>query len=242
MKTLPNQISAAVLRDLADPSETHAVRVVMLKTSSPTQYRYRGVRRQYIFERDGTLGMHILDIPVSLWMQEVPSERYRDNHSLAHDLQSRQMVNAPFLTLVVPWKTGEVTSEVLASGEAKPAPDFIGPLRELLVKVEAPPFMLDAVDLAKGDDNSALVEFVKTFSDALDDADTQEASGEADVPSSSAPEAETPEHDPAHKSPKSEPSQSPAAIRMREQRARKKAENNAAKKVAKKVSRKTSRK
>lgn len=191
MIPLPFIISAAWIRSLPPTGDTHAVRMIMLTTSGPTTYTLRGIKRKYLLDRDGVTGRHILDIPVSIWSQGLPSERYHDNTSIAHDLQSKPHPLCPFVTVVVPWNGG---GEALETQK----PDFFTPLRDLLIHTDAPPYVIEALDLARGEDNSALVEYVKREIDRFENEEQ--------------PDPATPK--------KSDPS---AAKRMREKRARDKA-------------------
>lgn len=115
--TIPPLVSATVLRDLAPSDEKQAVRLVLAENRGSTQFRFRGITRTYIFTRDNLMGAHTLDVPLSIWMQDVPQDSYRQNHSIAHDVFGRNLV--PVIPLIVPWG---------AAAEAdKPAPEPVPP-------------------------------------------------------------------------------------------------------------------
>lgn len=156
---LPNIITAAALR-VIPTADTHAVRVILLSSASATQYTMRGIGRRkgkYLLERDAATGKHILDIPVSLWNQEIPTGRYHDNNSIAHDLLAKPQPLMPFVTMIVPW-SGTATSKPASA-------DFFTPLRDLLVKLVPPPIVQHALTLAETGDNAALVAFVNSVSE-----------------------------------------------------------------------------
>lgn len=226
---LPAIISASALR--AIPTEdTHAVRIILLNSTGSTQYTLRGVGRRkgkYILEKDGTSGRHVLDIPVSIWNQDIPQGRYQDNTSIAHDLLAKPQPLIPFVTMIVPWN-GARSKAADAS-----APDFFTPLRDLLVKLVPPPVVQHALNLAATGDIEALKAFVDSVSDdhavalprfpgdGIEDAPQETSTAEDDA---TAPEGSGLENIPDSASPKTETA---AAKRMREKRARDKAKREA---------------
>jgi hypothetical protein len=205
---LPATINAKILRELAAPNETHAVRVVCLRTSGPTQFRFRGIKRQYLFERDGVSGMHVLDVPQSLWMDGVSAGAYRPNLSIAHDMQARPLPMVPLLTLLVPWGPAKADAGAPPASDAAPvtpSPDLFPPLRELLTKLGAPGILFDALHVLE---HEGIGNF-QSFVDCLPDDGVIVGSPEVAAPAKAAqpsPAIET-----------------PAAKRMREKRARDKA-------------------
>lgn len=104
---LPPILSASVLRNLAAPKETHAMRVTLLNANGPSLYTLRGTGRRkgkYILARDGVSGRHTLDIPASVWNAGIPLGKYGDNPSVAHDLMSKPQPLTPFVVSLVPWQ------------------------------------------------------------------------------------------------------------------------------------------
>jgi hypothetical protein len=137
---LPNFLDRRTLASLAAPDETHAVRVIARKISSPVAYRHRGKARTYLFEKDGIIQAHVLDVPVSVWMRDVPGGPYRANASISEDLAPT--MNVPLTFQVIQW------------GEAKPAAPAAPPasattieeLREIAKVLGAPPVMIEAIE------------------------------------------------------------------------------------------------
>lgn len=219
---LPQTIDRREIAQLA-PSDSHAMRVIVRRVVNQAPYRVRGKMHHYLFEWDFQLQAHILDIPQSVWMHEFPeSGPYRDNRSIAHDLQgNRAPTDAPLVFLLVPW-SGYIANleetSAMPTHEAEPAllsaPDFIGPIRDMLVKLNAPDVVLAALDLATGASNAALLDYVASIPDTETEAE-QEAETEAEL----APIAATA----SQINPKTGLPYTPEALRMRKYRAGKKA-------------------
>jgi len=144
----PLQINKATLRGLASPEETHAMRIVLHDVSNSSPYRLRCNRRQYLFEKDGILGKHVLDIPASVWMAGVQPGRWRPNFSISEDLRTAN--NCPFSIQIIPWK----------GAQAVPAPaaqaDYLKPLRTLLSNLGAPEVVVKAFGLIDAGDLEGL--------------------------------------------------------------------------------------
>lgn len=83
---LPAQISKSTLAKLG-VNDTHAVRVILHDVHNPSPCRIRCRTRQYIFERNGALMAHALDIPMSVWMAGVGKGRFRDNRAVCDDFR-----------------------------------------------------------------------------------------------------------------------------------------------------------
>jgi hypothetical protein len=136
----PTFLDRRTLAKMAAPDETHCVRVILQKVSNSAPYTYRSALRRYLFERDGILGAHILDIPVSLWMAEIPtSGPYRKNASVSDDLKPTQAT--PFTIQVIPWKG--------AKAPAVANPDCLPLLREIVSSFNPPPAILTALQLTE---------------------------------------------------------------------------------------------
>jgi hypothetical protein len=130
---LPPIISKATLKGLAKPDETHIVRVIAHEANNGTAYRLRCRSREYRFERDGIVGKHILDIPVSLWMAGAPTGgRFRDNQSIAEDFRTAE--RCPYSVHVIP----------IGSTAAVQAESPVPALRKLLSGLGAPASVRDA--------------------------------------------------------------------------------------------------
>lgn len=138
---IPQLLSKSVIRNLPVPKDSHIVRVILHDANNPGPYRLHCRTRTYIFEVDGTVGKHVLDFPISLWM-EGSSERYRENKSIADDFRS-----ATF---------GKFTILVIASEQSKQfqstADQALPVLRNILSKLGAPDAVVEAFQMIeKGD-------------------------------------------------------------------------------------------
>lgn len=117
---LPNLLDNKALAKLAAPDETITVRVIIRQVFNNKPYRLRGRTRHYLADHDPKLNVHVLDVPASVWMKDFPTGTYKDNPSIAHDLQGNRMGAGmvPLLFCVIPWKGAEETKTA-----DKPAPD-----------------------------------------------------------------------------------------------------------------------
>lgn len=141
---LPKFVTQEVLNQLAAPTDRVMVRVVLRRIGNTAPYTVWGKKRRYVFRRDPELGAHVLDVPMSVWMWGFPDGPYRDNLSIAHDLQgNRAAVKAPLVFLVI--ESGAVAdAEAPQAGEA--SHESLLAFRELLVAMEAPELVLQAFD------------------------------------------------------------------------------------------------
>ena len=177
---LPTIITAEALKELAPPHETHAVRVLLHKVSNSGPYRFRCGKRQYVFTRDGFLGIHTLVVPLSLWMDGVPSGMYRDNPSISHDFKSG---NLPWTFQVIPLGSAAAA----AAGE-----DYLTPLRDLLSKLGAPDEVRQAFEIIEaGRPAASLREYLDSITAGVE-SPTIEQNEVPYRPVESQPEGETP--------------------------------------------------
>ena len=144
---IPNHITREVLATLAAPDETHAVRVVLSKVTSSVPYKLRSKLRSYVFEKDRELGVHVLDVPVSVWMCGINYRARRGEGAICQDLQPSMQL--PLTVLVIPW--GNATPATTAT-----APDVFPLVRQVAQKLEAPAIMRKAIDLAAAGDVDGL--------------------------------------------------------------------------------------
>ena len=145
---IPALLDRRTLSKMASPDETHCVRVILQKVSNPAPYTVRGRIRRYLFERNQQLCSHILDVPVSIWMAEVPNNGpHRQNPSVSDDLKPTMQL--PFTIQVIPW--GNATPATTAT-----APDVFPLVRQVAQKLEAPAIMRKAIDLAAAGDVDGL--------------------------------------------------------------------------------------
>lgn len=120
---IPAIISKNTLASLGK-TDTHAVRIVLHDVHNPSPSRIRCRNRQYIFERDGMLMAHALDIPMSVWMAGVGKGRFRDNRAVCDDFRD---VKQKFTVQIV-----EINAPVANTGNVLPE------LRRLLTALDAP--------------------------------------------------------------------------------------------------------
>jgi hypothetical protein len=168
---LPTTISRQSLAKLALPDESHAVRVILKKVANNAPYLVRGKARRYLFERNPDAKAHCLDIPVSLWMQDVNVfHGYRPGTSIPVDL--KPTITLPFMIHVVPWK-----------GAASPAPaaqgSALAQIRRLLAGFNPPPAVLAALDLADAGQVDALEAHVDKVLDLRANATPEETPAQA---------------------------------------------------------------
>lgn len=145
---IPRLVDNKILAALASPSDTLAVRVVVRRVSNLAPYRLHGKLRQYLAAYDRGLSAHCIDVPLSVWMADFPtSGAYRENSSIAHDLQgNRSQSMAPLVFLIVPFGNGAVLP--MAQDTGADAVRVLNALRTLSEALGAPPLMSEAFDLA----------------------------------------------------------------------------------------------
>ncbi|WP_234043556.1 hypothetical protein [Luteolibacter yonseiensis] len=225
---LPIEINQRVLNELASPQDRTAIRVICASVPNPSPYRLRGKRRQYVFERNNTIGAHILDIPASLWQHDIPRGPWRENLSLCHDMQTVMGVKVPLVFLIIPWGEGaQDTDTTAATGEGS---QMLELLRNFFTKLDAPPIVFEGLECLAHRGPEAFSEFVQAISPPTDDiVEAASRTGEASQPSAPSSPAPNILATPV----KRELSMDPAAVRMRKMRGRKsEAKKKAASKVA----------
>jgi hypothetical protein len=200
---LPSVLSKTVIDEIKSPADTHAVRVILHDVHSSVPYRLACNLRQYVFDKCGIAGRHILDIPVSLWMAGAETAPFRDNTSISEDFRTA--------------KHCRHSIQIVQIGASAPSADFLSPLRELLGTLGAPSCVNHALDLIAAQDHGALLSMVAQF--AAQHRASAEAPAEVATEQEGQPQAEAAEP-PADAPPRAE---SAAARRMREKRARDKA-------------------
>ncbi|MCE5310444.1 MAG: hypothetical protein LLG20_22635 [Acidobacteriales bacterium] len=148
------------MKGLAKPDETHVVRVIAHEANNSTVYRLRCRTREYRFERDGTVGRHILDIPVSVWMAGAPGGagggKFRDNQSIAEDFRTAE--RCPYSIHVLPIASSTAADAPKSSSGHLPA------LRRLLSNLGAPDEVRQAFALI---DAGGTPEELEKFTDSV---------------------------------------------------------------------------
>ena len=140
---IPHLVDNKALADLASPTDALCVRVVLRRVQNNAPYRLHGKLRIYLATYDRDLCAHVLDVPLSVWMHGFPATgAYRDNPSIAHDLQgNRSQGMSPLVFLVVPWKLAAapavaVPAASAASPPAAAAQDTPAPVKANLTAAE----------------------------------------------------------------------------------------------------------
>jgi hypothetical protein len=131
---IPRQISTASLHELASPNETHFVRLILHDVRNGSRYLLRCRSRDYFFLRDQEVGRHVLDIPLSVYMEGTGGTNWRDNKSISEDIRN---ANRSVTIQVLPYNPS--TDSPALVGE--PVAEYESPLPELkrlLTALEAP--------------------------------------------------------------------------------------------------------
>lgn len=175
---IPRIISKISLREITPPNETHIVRVVLHDVSNESRYTLRCRARSYIFERHSAIGRHVIDIPLSIWMEGVATgARWKDNVSIPEDIR-----NSPRSVSIHILPIDAQNSETSESGEDGELESAFTELHRLLGEFYAPAPVRECVKLVE---DGAPVEEVRSFVDrAVADLDN-------DSPESETPPADT---------------------------------------------------
>lgn len=160
---IPSLVTSRDLRLLAPEGETHAIRVILTRVSNAGDFRHRCGTRQYIFKRDCTLGAHVLIVPLSCYMQDSPTGRYRDNRSISHDLQP-SVSNGLIIQVIRIADDPEILVDPKDAPpvgvQPQPEGHKLALVRQLLVKLNAPEIVLEAIDAAIDGTTADLESFV----------------------------------------------------------------------------------
>lgn len=197
---IPRNISKISLREITPPNETHIVRVVLHDVSNESRYTLRCRARSYIFERHPAIGRHVIDIPLSIWMEGVTTgTRWKDNVSIPEDIR-----NSPRSVSIHILPIDAQNSETSESGEDGELESAFPELHRLLGEFGAPDAVRECVKLIE---DGAPVEEVRSFVDRsvadLDDETPESESG-------TLPENPAPESPPADTAPPQAPALTPA--------------------------------
>lgn len=220
--TIPRKITRATLSGLAAPNETHIVRIIIHDVSNESRYLLRCRSREYSFERCPRIGRHILDIPLSVYMEGANTKNWRDNTSIAEDIR---MANRSVTIQILPIAQAEVEVSNSAAPES-PLPE----LRRLLEILEAPEPVQQCLSMIENGDSA---EVVRAFVDEIGSAFESDQSDAPDG-SDSPPDAAPPAQEAASNEP---PSEAPAetAVETSAAKVSAPAPKPAAKKAAKKA-------
>lgn len=160
---IPKVLSKTTLRQITSPEETHAVRVVLHEAHNSGPYRLQCQQRTYIFEKNGTVGKHIIDIPVSIWMQGVGETRFAANRSVCDDFRTAKTV--PYTFQVIPLKESQPAIE----GKPSMADVALPLLRQLLSNMGAPDEVVKAFVCIDNGDVAGLKALLEHIPQPADD-------------------------------------------------------------------------
>lgn len=124
---LPKTVTNAILRSIAAPDELFQVRILVRNQTNHADYVIRGknrIARKYLAKYDESLRCHVLDVPLSVWMDGIAKGPYRDNDSVCHDVMgSRNVKLFPLVSLIVPFPGAEKRLEAFKAFEAGLVPE-----------------------------------------------------------------------------------------------------------------------
>lgn len=236
MKSIPTTIDSKTLAQLADPADTHAVRLIQRQVHNFSPYRINGKRYKYIFTHDSRIGAHVLDVPLSLWQGDVPKGTYRDNLSICHDIQgNRSITLPPIVCVLIPLKEGVVEFEKQAQ-QVDPMPAMLETLTGFLNDMDAPDEIMQAMAILSmpGVDaearKAALESHIGSVKTALSGNSPEFSIQGADgvIPDIDPPEEKEPSSPPPASKQSVEEKKRKAIERARKSRERKKAERESA--------------
>lgn len=161
---IPTLLDNRTLATLAAPDETMAMRVIVRAVHNSKPYRIRGRLRHYQAEHDPVLNVHVLDVPVSLWMKDFPTGTYVQNPSIAHDIQGNRIGAglSPLLFSIIPWPGAKPQESAAAAATAESNAAPLEAFRRLADVMGAPPVIMSSIDLLSsglpGDQVTAAIE------------------------------------------------------------------------------------
>lgn len=161
---IPNFLDRRTLAKMASENETHCIRVILGNTSNPAPYTVPCKYRRYLFERNGTIGAHVLDFPLSVWMDGTPKGRYGPNKSVSEDL--KPTARLPFTIQVIPWYGATPTEKE----DPQALRGAFSLLREIFTALNPPPVVFKALQHAENNEMEQLT--------ALSASSKEPASGE----------------------------------------------------------------
>jgi hypothetical protein len=166
---IPQLVSKSSLQAIDTSKDTHAVRVVLHDANNPGAFRLECHGRTYLFERNGEIGKHVLDIPVSVWMHGTTGGRFETAASISDDFRTASGASLSIQVIPLRAATGD-------SGEV------VALLRQLLSGIGAPdPVRHTFAMLEAGVSFQQIRKFVEDVLEAIDDEelDTKETPAQA---------------------------------------------------------------
>ena len=221
---IPRKITRATLSGLFAPNETHVVRLIVHDVSNESRYLLRCRSREYSFERSPQVGRHILDIPLSVYMEGANTKYWRDNTSIAEDIR---LANRSVTIQVLPISQAEIEVSNDTTPES-PLPE----LRRLLEILEAPEPVQQCLSMIENGDD---VEVVRAFVDEIGSSLESDQTDESDSPPAAAlPAVQTAPGETPAEAPEQTTAETPApAPKPAAKKPAKKSTKKAAKKTAK---------
>lgn len=121
---LPKLVDRSWLAANAKPDEQWGVRLVLRTVANDKPYKVQGRVRQYVFTKNREANAHCLDVPLSIWQDGVGNTNYRNNGSMAWDVQSTRTLS-PIVVIVIPWQTAKVETPVVEAPVAFDRPPVV---------------------------------------------------------------------------------------------------------------------
>jgi hypothetical protein len=148
---VPSLATTAVLARLARPDESMAMRVILRRVANTGPYTVHGKVRKYVFEYHHKIGAHVLDVPLSVWNSGITHGAYRDNPSIAHDIQATRSVHlAPLVIHPIPFGNGAVPAAlVIAPTEDASMSASLAAFEVLCRAMDAPSEILEAMQILR---------------------------------------------------------------------------------------------
>lgn len=247
----PNIITNKFLASVASPTEQMMVRLIIRHVANNSVYNLHGRKnRHYHFEFNRQFNAHILDVPLSVWMDGVNTAvPAQDNASIAWDLMNKKHSFGSPILIVVPWPNAKALEQRVDAETPATSPRLSAAGRKAVESIDglagtlkAPEIVHRAIALVLADDLTdedlapALEDIQLQAEDMMRDDPDLPASDESPSIAVTAPEGESSEVLDAKRKQANEK----AKERMRKLRERKAAAKKApAKKAARKVATKT---
>lgn len=149
---LPNVVTSEMLAKYSKPEDNMAIRCILRRISNLAPYTVRGKLRHYIFKYNASVGAHILDVPVSVWTAGLMKGTYRDNLSVAHDMQGfRSPHLAPLVIIPIPFGNQEagIPASLVVPGPDTDYEKTIEAFGKLLHALDAPQEAIEALEILK---------------------------------------------------------------------------------------------
>lgn len=178
---LPSLITQSYLDSIASPDDTIAMRVILRRVNSSAPYTLRGKLRQYSLNFISKIGVHALDVPLTIWNNTInPEKVYQDNLSVAHDMQAARSAHlAPLVIVAVPYghHEGKIPAALVPAPSDSSHRESLREMDKLLRILEAPEQAIDAMGLLLLDDctDAARATAIRMITVGVEEADAAAA-------------------------------------------------------------------